>query len=72
MDYLTHIGNLRKMDKLIRLECTGPAKDFAEKLGISRRTVFNHIDDLKAMGAEIIYDFIKRSYCYTKPFTLKF
>ncbi|MFW6219219.1 MAG: HTH domain-containing protein [Bacteroidota bacterium] len=41
------IGKIQRIDMLIRQERTGNADEFAEMLGISRRQVYNYLDELK-------------------------
>ena len=72
MNNFNYINILKRMDSFIRLQNTGTAKEFAEMLGICRKSVFNYIDVLKSMGAEIYYNHSRRSYCYAKPYTIKF
>jgi biotin operon repressor len=68
MSYLNYFRNVKRGDSLINLECTGTAEEFAEKLGICRKSVFNLIDTLKENGAEISYSRSRRTFYYTtKP-----
>ena len=55
----------RKMESLkykIKQENTGTAKELAEKLGISRRTLFNYLEKLRDEGSVIKFDKNRRSY----------
>jgi predicted DNA-binding transcriptional regulator YafY len=36
-------------------EKTGNTEEFANKIGLSRRMLFNYLDDLRDMGLEIEY-----------------
>ncbi len=59
-----------KMDKLermidyIRRENTGNANEFANKIAVSRSTLFRYIDDLKAMGYNIGFCFSRRTFYF--------
>lgn len=46
---------------------TGDASSFAEKLGISRATLFNLINELKGYGIEIEYSRMRQTYYYVYP-----
>ncbi|SFF63297.1 helix-turn-helix domain-containing protein [Thermoflexibacter ruber] len=50
---------------LISKKATGDVNSLAKQLGVSRRTVFNYIDELKSIGAPIAYCHTARSYVYT-------
>ncbi|MGF7138630.1 hypothetical protein [Roseimarinus sediminis] len=56
---------IEKMSKLIEIEKTGNAEEFAEKLGISRSQLFIELDDLKAFNVDIKYSRSKHSFVYT-------
>ena len=43
----------------------GTAEELAQRLGVSRSTVFDIINCMKAMGADVEYNKAKRSYYYT-------
>lgn len=55
---------LERMDKLIELESTGPPKFFAEKLGISKRSLYNYINILQDLGGRIAFNRAVNSYVY--------
>jgi predicted DNA-binding transcriptional regulator YafY len=52
------------MDTLIRLKATGSPKTFAGKIGISERTLFEYLNVLKELGADISYSKAAQSYFY--------
>ena len=55
---------LARIDLLIRLQSTGKAAEFAEKLSISRATLFRQIEYLREKGALIKYCKDRRTYYY--------
>ena len=65
------LNRLQQMDQLIRQKRTGNAEEFAEKLQISRRHVYNWLDDLKSYGADIAYNRSLRSFTYLRPYQIK-
>ena len=55
MNLIRHIERLEKIDKLVRENKTGTPHEFAEKVGISRRQLYNYIEELRSYGIEIRY-----------------
>lgn len=60
------IGRLMYIHGLIEKQQTGTPAEFAKELHISRRQLYNILEDLKIMGAPIEYDSLQRSYIYTQ------
>lgn len=50
---IEQIERVRRMDQLIRLHSTGNSEEFAQKLKISKKHVYNLIEELKDAGASI-------------------
>lgn len=62
-----------KIHELIRVGLTGCPKDFANKLGVSERTIYNYLEFMKVeLEAPIVYNNSKKSYCYDGECGLKF
>ena len=59
-----YFNRLEYLDNLIRLGATGTPCDLAAKLSVSKRTVFEYIDILKDLGADIKYCRVRQSYYY--------
>ncbi len=55
---------IEQMDSLIRQEHTGTAEEFARKLGVSERTLQNHLQQLREIGVQVTYDYSRRTYKY--------
>ncbi|GHS92222.1 hypothetical protein FACS1894203_4370 [Bacteroidia bacterium] len=49
---------------MIENESTGSPESFASVLSISKRQLFNIIEEMKLMGAPVIYDKRRLTYCY--------
>ncbi len=49
----------------LELENTGAAIEFAKKIGISRTTLFQMMDELRDAGIKISYCYLKHSYFYS-------
>ncbi|MBW3466949.1 helix-turn-helix domain-containing protein [Arthrospiribacter ruber] len=52
------------LDELIRKKATGPPKQLARRFGVSERTVYEYINVLRDLGAEISYCNTSESYYY--------
>jgi DNA-binding CsgD family transcriptional regulator len=55
---------IERANKLIRLQATGTSYEFAEKLGISRKTLFRLLKYLKSTNAPIKYCKYRRAYYF--------
>jgi biotin operon repressor len=65
MKFMEQMQLLDRLDKLIRRKATGNAQQLAERLNVSRRTVYNLLDALRGLGAPIDYCRHRESYYYT-------
>lgn len=70
MGLLKFIDRLKQIDHLIKTENTGSADEFAEKLGISRSMLMINLEEMRTLGAEIVYCPHKRSYRYAAEFNV--
>jgi predicted DNA-binding transcriptional regulator YafY len=61
---------IEKTDRLIRLKATGTSAQLADKLGISRASVFRLLQYLRTMGAPIKYCKYRKTYYYQYPVKL--
>jgi predicted DNA-binding transcriptional regulator YafY len=55
---------LKRMDKMIRSQATGKPEEFASRLGVSERTMYNYLALLKGLGAPIQFSRVCDSYLY--------
>jgi len=70
MESVKLLSALSQMDQLIRFRETGTPKDFAYRLGISVRTLYNYLRILKELGADIQYNKYSQSYEYVSEIHL--
>lgn len=64
MSFISNFHRIERLEQLIRLKATGTPDQLAERLGVSRRTVFNLIENLRQMGKDIKYDAHRKTYYY--------
>ena len=68
MSLLNDIPRLKKLDRLIRFGATGSPDELAEKMNVSRATIFRVIARYKEeFDAPVYFDKRINSYCYEYP-----
>ena len=65
MTFLEKLQVIQRLDGLIRRKATGSAEELAQRLGISRRCVYDILAVMKNLNAPIEYCSIRKSYIYT-------
>lgn len=65
MNLIERIETLERIHELIRGKRTGTPKYFAQKLGMSKRSLFMYIELMRHMGAPIEYCKSNERYFYT-------
>ncbi|HYG40325.1 MAG TPA: hypothetical protein VD908_16970 [Cytophagales bacterium] len=63
---------LERIDRLIRLKCTGTPKQLATKLEVSETTLYRILDTMRQLDAPIIYNISRQTYVYETQVTFKF
>jgi hypothetical protein len=71
MTILKQMQRFNKVNKLISEENTGNPHDFAEKLNVSRRQMFNILEQFKEFDAPIKYNKKNETYYYASDFNLE-
>lgn len=61
---MNFIEKVERLDHQIRQGSTGNAQQLAQKLGISKRSVFHYLKWMKDRGAPITFSRIRKSYIY--------
>lgn len=56
-----------RLHELIKRKSTGDPQAFADRMGVSRATLFRYLDELRDLNADIDYDKERPSYFYKKP-----
>jgi hypothetical protein len=64
MAVIKYVDRVIRIDTLIHLRATGTPKEFAGKLGIKRSTLFQTLQELRELGADIRYSGSRQSYYY--------
>ena len=64
MPVMKYINKLLRINTLVKLRATGSPKELAAKLGISERSVYEYIHNMKELGAPIAFSYYHNSYIY--------
>ena len=70
MEIRNEIPRLTSLHRLIKMCNTGSPDELAHKLHISKRHLYNVLDDLRALGAKIDYSRSDYTFYYTNSFEL--
>ncbi|MEZ4908098.1 MAG: HTH domain-containing protein [Saprospiraceae bacterium] len=65
MNFFEKITLIERMDQLLRMKGTGTSEELANRLGISRSTLYEMLETMRNMGAEIEYNASRKTYYYT-------
>ncbi len=71
MSTIKILERLQRLHFLIEQECTGSPSELSRKLGISERSIYNLIGQLKDFNAEVAYDRSRKTYYYRNDFQLQ-
>lgn len=64
MNFVKQIERLQLLNKLIIQESTGTPEELADRLGLSKRQLYNQLDSLKCLGVQIGYSKSHKTYYY--------
>jgi biotin operon repressor len=64
MRFLEKLKAIERLDQLIKLKATGSADDLATRLSVTRSTVYELIECMRNMGADINYCKQRKSFYY--------
>jgi len=64
MNFLKQIERLKLLNKLIAQESTGTPEELANRLGLSKRQLYNQLESLKCLGVKIGYCKKQKTYYY--------
>jgi len=62
---------IERMDQMIRLEKTGDANEFSDRMGISRRQLYYYLDELRDLGLPLLYNRSSKTFFYERNCRLK-
>jgi len=71
MGYIDYLRLLERIHYHIEHKSTGPAGEFARRLGISERTLYRILAEMKDMGAVIQYNADRESFLYENDVSIR-
>lgn len=71
MKNLKSLERLQQLHKRIQNENTGSPIEISKYMNISERSIFNLVDELKVLGAEICYNRTRKTYYYCNDFKIE-
>ncbi|MCB0518184.1 MAG: HTH domain-containing protein [Lewinellaceae bacterium] len=72
MNFAERVEYIKRIDGLVRRKSTGTPEELAARLKKCRATIYNHIEDLRGLGAEVAYCKRSKTFYYEAPFELPF
>jgi hypothetical protein len=70
MKVFEYLERINRMHKLIMHCKTGTPGEFAGKLGLSRTSLYEMIDELRSRGAPISYSKSMKTFFYNQPYDI--
>jgi len=64
MSFIEHLDLLTRMDQWIRRKGTGTPQAFAQRLGLSKASLYRHLDLLTKLGASVAYCRLRQTFYY--------
>lgn len=64
------INRIQVLHTLIMQEATGEPQELANRIHLSKRQLYNLLDELKDMGADIKYSRINKTFYYNNTFQI--
>lgn len=68
---ISYFERIKRMNDLIVIGKTGNPREFAAKMDMSDRSIYEYLKVMKAMGAPIFYNKGRRSYVYSASGSFK-
>ncbi len=71
MKSFEQLERIQRIIKLIKHERTGTPAEFADHLFISKRRLYEHLDEIRAMGAQVAYSKQRNTYYFSNGHELE-
>ncbi|MDR0546535.1 MAG: DNA-binding protein [Dysgonamonadaceae bacterium] len=72
MSMFQTIQKIDRIHQLIRMEATGAPDEFAGKLHLKKRQLFNILAEFREQGADIQYSSFRSTYYYRNNFVIPY
>jgi predicted DNA-binding transcriptional regulator YafY len=68
MKLFEYLDRISRIHHMVENGSTGSPNEFAGRLGVSRTSLYEMIDELRSRGAPILYSKAARTFYYSEPF----
>ena len=70
MKIFEYLDRISMMHKLVSRQVTGTPDEFASRLGVSRTSLYELLDELRSRGAPIVYSKSAKTFFYRQPYDI--
>ncbi len=70
MKLFEYLDRISMMHKLVSRQKTGTPEELANRLGVSRTSLYELIDELRSRGAPIAYSKSAKTFFYRQPYDI--
>ncbi len=70
MKLFEYLDRISMVHKLVSRKRTGTPEEFAGRLGVSRTSLYELIDELRSRGAPIVYSKSAKTFLYSEPYDI--
>ena len=70
MKLFEYLDRISMMHKLVSRQKTGTPEELAQRLGVSRTSLYELIDELRSRGAPISYSKSSKTFFYRQPYEI--
>jgi biotin operon repressor len=70
MKLFEYLDRISMMHKLVSRQKTGTPEELARRLGVSRTSLYELIDELRSRGAPIAYSKSAKTFFYRQPYDI--
>jgi predicted DNA-binding transcriptional regulator YafY len=70
MKVFEYLDRISMMHKLVSRQVTGTPEELAHRLGVSRTSLYELIDELRSRGAPISYSKSAKTFFYRQPYDI--
>jgi hypothetical protein len=71
MKLFEYLDRINKIHGMVANRRTGTPNEFAGRLGMSRTSLYEMIDELRSRGAPILYSKSSKTFYYSEPFDVR-
>ncbi len=70
MKVFEYLDRISRIHRMLKNHSTGTPTELAFRLGVSRTSLYEMLDEMRSRGAPIIYSKASRTFYYSEPFDI--